>query len=291
MRLSRRAFIKLGILAAAGLAVGKGFVNSRDPELVRVDIGLKRLPPSFDGLKVAQITDIHSGRLVPTKLIRAGVDLVQSATPDLIVLTGDFITGASLFAWGRLGGFKPRLFKECLQELAGLSAPFGVYAVLGNHDFWSGPEVTAKVDRGLRDIGVKVLRNEMVTLVKSGQKLHISGIDDYWERSCKPSRALRDAPISACKVLLSHNPDVNQDLEALDNQVDLVISGHTHGGQVVLPLIGAPFLPSPFGQKYRSGLVRDGERQTYISRGLGVFFVPIRINCPSEITLLTLRRA
>lgn len=290
MRLSRRAFVRLGILTTAGLAGGKGFLNSRNPELVRVEIGLKRLPPGFDGLKVAQITDIHSGRLVPAELIRAGVDQAQSAEPDLIVLTGDFITGASLFAWGRLGGFKPRLFEECLQELARLSAPFGVYAVLGNHDFWSGPKVTAEVDQGLRDIGVKVLRNEMVTLVKGGQKLHIFGIDDYWESSCKPSKALRDAPASACKVLLSHNPDVNQDLNTLDNRVDLVISGHTHGGQVVLPLIGAPFLPSPFGQKYRSGLVRDGERQTYISRGLGVFFVPIRINCPSEITLLTLRR-
>jgi len=290
VRLSRRAFIRLGILAAAGLAGGKGFFNSRDPELVRVEIGLKRLPPSFDGLKVAQITDIHSGRLVPTELIRTGVDLAQSTEPDLIVLTGDFITGASLFAWSRLGGFKPRLFKECLQELTRLSAPFGVYAVLGNHDFWSGPKVTAKVDQGLRDIGVKVLRNELVPLVKDGQKLFISGVDDYWENSCKPHKAVQAAPLSACKILLSHNPDINKDLEILDNQVDLVISGHTHGGQVVLPLIGAPFLPSPFGQKYRSGLVRDGERQTYISRGLGVFFVPIRINCPSEITLLTLRR-
>lgn len=290
MRLSRRAFIRLGILAAAGLVGGKGFLNSRDPKLVRVEIGLKRLPPSFDGLKVAQITDIHSGRLVPTKLIRAGVDLARSVEPDLIVLTGDFITGASLFAWGRLGGFKPRLFKECLQELARLSAPFGVYAVLGNHDFWSGPEVTAEVDQGLRDIGVKVLRNDLVPLVKDGRKLFIFGVDDYWENSCKPHKAVRAAPPSACKILLSHNPDVNKDLETLDNQVDLVISGHTHGGQVVLPLIGAPFLPSPFGQKYRAGLVRDGERQTYISRGLGVFFVPIRINCPSEITLLTLRR-
>jgi predicted MPP superfamily phosphohydrolase len=116
------------------------------------------------------------------------------------------------------------------------------------------------------------------------------GVDDYWENSYSLTRALQGIPDDACRILLSHNPDVNENIESLRKRIDFIISGHTHGGQVVLPFLGAPYLPSPFGQKYRNGLVRDGERQTYVSRGLGLFFAPIRINCPPDVSLLILRR-
>ena len=126
-------------------------------------------------------------------------------------------------------------------------------------------------------------------MARQGKKIYLAGVDDYWEGSYSLPRALQRVPEDACRILLSHNPDVNEDIENQKERIDFIMSGHTHGGQFVLPFVGALYVPSPFGKKYLAGLVHDGERQTYISRGLGSFFVPIRLNCPSDVSLLTLR--
>lgn len=289
--MTRRGFlIRTGILGALALAAGKGFYNSRDLRRISLDVGVQGLPAAFEGLKVGHITDIHAGPLVPGRLIRKGVALLMAGRPDMIVLTGDFVSGATRFLWTTYGGFKPHHFDACMEALAGLKAPFGVYAVLGNHDFWSGREVADRIISGLQGIGVRVLRNEAVPLKRKDQELYVIGVDDYWESSYNLTRALKGIPESACRILLSHNPDVNEDIERSRKPVDLIIAGHTHGGQIVVPFLGAPYLPSPFGQRYRAGLVRDGSRKTYVSRGLGLFFVPIRLNCPPDVTLLTLHR-
>lgn len=144
-RLTRRGFIRLSILATLTFAGGKGFLNSRDLEVVEQSVLLKTLPPAFDGLKVGQITDIHAGPLVPLKLIRKGVDLIMAKRPDLIVLTGDFFSGATKILWTTYGGFKRRHYEDCMGALERLKAPLGIFAVLGNHDFWSGQEVAAKL--------------------------------------------------------------------------------------------------------------------------------------------------
>ncbi|MEE9613294.1 MAG: metallophosphoesterase [Desulfatiglandales bacterium] len=273
-----------------GLAGGKGFLNGRNLALLNVTASLKNLPPSFDGLKVGQITDIHAGPLVPQGLIKKGVDLIMANQPDLIALTGDFISGATKILWTTYGGFKSRHYDYCMEELGRLKAPLGVFGVLGNHDFWSGKEVTGKIVRSLQDIGVRVLRNEAVPIERKEEQLYLAGVDDYWEVSYNLTRALQGIPEDSCRLLLSHNPDVNEEIDSLRKRIDLIISGHTHGGQIVLPFLGAPYLPSPFGQKYRAGLIRDGERKTYVSRGLGLFFAPVRLNCPPDVTLLTLHR-
>ncbi|MFH1090112.1 MAG: metallophosphoesterase [Pseudomonadota bacterium] len=290
MRLTRRQIIQLGFLGCLGLVGGLGFWGSRSLRLVRTSIWLDRLPEAFDGLKIGLITDIHSGSLVPQSLIRGGVDLIKAQQPDLIFLTGDFITGASLFAWGRMGEFKPKYLETCLEELSRLSAPLGQFAVLGNHDFWSGPEAVRAVHAGLTGLGVQVLRNEALRLTRKGQGLTLAGVDDYWNNTCDIDRCLKDQPQDVCTILLSHNPDINRDVSSVDQRVDLIVSGHTHGGQVVLPFIGSPFMPSYFGQKYRVGLVQDPGRQTFVSRGLGVFMVPLRLNCPPEVNLITLKK-
>jgi predicted MPP superfamily phosphohydrolase len=288
--ITRRNFIRISILGLLALIGAKGFINSRNLRLVRLKVGLKRLPHTFDGLKVGQISDIHAGPLVPQKFIREGVDIIMANQPDLIVLTGDFVSGATKFLWTSYGGFKKRHYNYCMEELGRLKASLGVFAVLGNHDFWSGQEVALKIARGLEGIGVQVLRNKAIPIEREGQYLYIVGVDDYWESSYSLTWALKDIPENACRILLSHNPDVNENIEALGEHIDFIIAGHTHGGQVVLPFLGALYIPSPFGQKYLAGLVRDKERQTYISRGLGLFFVPIRINCPADVTLLILGR-
>ena len=291
MKLTRRGFLRLALLGAVGITGGIGYRSSRKPELVQRKVQLNRLPESFHGLKIGQITDIHAGPLVPPDLIKLGVDMVMSENPDLVVLTGDMISGATRILWTSYGGVRPRDFDACLKELSRLTPPLGVYAVLGNHDFWSGPEQTKRLVKGLDTIGVRLLRNQNEEIQRNGESLFLSGVDDYWASSYNLGKSLRGIPESACVVLLSHNPDVNEDVTAVEHQVDFIISGHTHGGQVVLPVIGAPYLPSPFGQKYRAGLVRDGKRQTYVSRGLGVFFAPVRLNCPPEVTILNLQRA
>jgi predicted MPP superfamily phosphohydrolase len=290
LHLTRRAFIRLCLLGAMTLIGGRGFINSRRLELIQLRVRLKRLPWAFDGLKAGQITDLHAGPLVPSGLIREGVDLIMAERPDVIVLTGDFVSGATKILWTTYGGFKERHYTYCMEELGRLKAPLGVFAVFGNHDFWSGPEVTAKVARGLEGIGVRVLRNEAVALETKSQQLYLVGVDDYWESSYSLNEALKGIPEHTCRILLSHNPDVNENIASLKKSIDFVISGHTHGGQIVLPFIGAPYLPSPFGQKYRAGLVRDGARQTYVSRGLGLFFVSFRLNCPPDVSVITLNR-
>ena len=288
LHVSRRTFFRLSLLGLVGGVGSWGWVGGRAVELEQVTVALKRLPPVFDGLRVAQLTDFHSGALVPATLLRRGIGLIKEAKPDLILLTGDFVTGATLFGGGRLGHFKPGYLNALLSELEGLDAPLGVFAVLGNHDFWSGKEATAAIIAGLNQIGVRVLRNEYVRLERKGAGLILAGVDDYWEPSCKLAATVRDMPDEVC-LLLSHNPDINEDVDASGIRIDLILAGHTHGGQIVLPLVGAPYLPSASGQKYRAGLVRDGDRLTYISRGLGLFFVPLRLNCPPEVTILTLR--
>jgi predicted MPP superfamily phosphohydrolase len=290
MRLTRRGFIRLCLLGAISLFGVKGFINARNLKRLNIHVDLKNLPSAFEGMKVGQITDIHAGPLVPRELIREGVDLIMSVHPDLIVLTGDFISGATKILWTTFGGFNQKHLDFCMEELSRLRAPMGIFAVLGNHDFWSGSEVAGRIGHGLENIGVKVLRNESVPLKKGGQALFIAGVDDYWEGSYSLSRALENVPEDACRILLSHNPDVNEDIDNSREPIDLIIAGHTHGGQVVVPFLGAPYLPSPFGQKYRSGLVRDGKRQTFISNGLGLFFIPVRFNCPPDVSLLILRR-
>lgn len=288
--ITRRNFIRMCILGFLSLFGIKGFINARNLKFVNLKVGLKYLPDAFDGIKVGQITDIHAGPLVPRELIREGVDIIMGNQPDLIVLSGDFVSGATKFLWTSYGGFKQRHYNYCMEELSRLKAPLGIYAVLGNHDFWSGQEVALKIAQGLKGIGAQVLRNEAIMIERKGQSLYIIGVDDYWENSYSLLKAINNVPQDACRILLSHNPDVNENIEGSRERIDLIISGHTHGGQIVIPFIGALYIPSPFGQKYLAGLVRDQERQTYISRGLGLFFVPIRINCPPEVNLLTLVR-
>ena len=159
----------------------------------------------------------------------------------------------------------------------------------GNHDFWSGPESVKAICGTLSEqIGVIWLRNRNVELKKGGASFHLLGVDDYWEASCSLTAACKGVDANSIKILLSHNPDINDDISGLKERIDLVLSGHTHGGQIVVPFVGQPVLPSKFGQKYREGLVRDGDRQTYISRGVGCLLAPIRLNCMPEATVLTL---
>lgn len=271
--------------------LGKGFYNTTggQVELVRVPVKIKNLPAPLQGLKIGLLTDLHSSFIVSSDLIKSGGQLIMSENPDLVVMTGDFISGSTKFLSGSIGKFKNEYLTRCADALSHLKAPLGVYGVLGNHDFWSGPESVRAICGTLtKQIGVVWLRNRNVEIKKGGASFYLLGVDDYWEASCSLTAACKGLDADTIKILLSHNPDINDDISLLHERIDLVLSGHTHGGQIVVPFLGQPVMPSKFGQKYREGLVRDGDRQTYTSRGVGSLLAPIRLNCLPEATVLTL---
>lgn len=288
--LSRRFFLKagLGIIGVTALGVGKGYANTLKSriEVEHVPIQLKRLPEAFRGFKIAQLSDLHSSPLVDKEHLDHAVDLALAEEPDLIVLTGDFIGHNLRPASNYIHEFDVQYLDNLVAALGRAKAPFGTFAVLGNHDFWSGPEVTKRIHQDFeKRAGIRVLRNQRVTLTKQDESIQLLGIDDYWH-SWDLSKTMRKVPRQSVKILLSHNPDINRQLKP-SHKIDLVLSGHTHGGQISFPFIGPPFSPTR-NLKYLKGLVQDGDRQTYITRGVGHLVVPIRFNCPPEVTLITL---
>ena len=288
--MSRRFFLKagLGAIGVTAMGVGKGYSNTLRSQIQveRVPVHLKGLPKSFRGFKIALLSDLHSSPLVDQKHLDHAVDLALSEKPDLIALTGDFIGHTLRTHRQEIHEFDTQYLDNLVVALGRATAPFGTYAVLGNHDFWSGPEVTKRLHQDFeKRAGVRVLRNQSVVLTKGKQSIQLLGIDDYWH-TWDLSQAMRKVPRESVKILLSHNPDINRQIKP-SHKIDLVLSGHTHGGQISLPFIGPPFSPTR-DARYIRGLVRDGDRQTYITRGVGHLVMPIRFNCPPEVTVITL---
>lgn len=289
--LKRRDFLKYSLRGIVVAGVGKGFYNttSHQVELVKTAITIKNLPAALQGLKIGLLTDLHSSFIVSRETIATAGRLIMAEQPDLIVLTGDYTSGSTKFLSGAVGTFDPAYLTRCADALSPLRAPLGIYGVLGNHDFWSGPAAVKTICETLTArLGVVWLRNRSIELTKAGSSFHLLGVDDFWEGSCSLTSACKGVKPEAIKILLSHNPDINDEIELMKERIDLVLAGHTHGGQVVVPWLGQPVIPSKFGQKYRAGLIRDGERQTYVSRGVGCLLAPLRLNCPPEATVLTL---
>jgi hypothetical protein len=287
---SRRGFFKYGLRGFLAAGLGKGFYNttSSGMALEEVTITLAGLPAPFRGLRIGQISDTHASMIGNNALFGEAARLVMSKKPDLIALTGDYVSGSTKFLSGAIGHFHREYLDQLVDALSIIKAPMGVFGALGNHDFWSGPEaVNAIVSEFEGKLGVTWLRNEWRRIEREGAHINLMGVDDYWQTSCSIARAYRGLDKDSVNILLSHNPDINDDVIP-QMRVDLILSGHTHGGQVVLPLIGCPVVPSKFGQKYLSGLVRDGARQTYVTRGVGHLMAPVRFNCPPEVTIITL---
>ena len=273
----RRSFLRnaLGLGAAAvavpTLVAGYGFAEATRLHIDRQTIAVPRLPAAFRGLTVAFVTDIHHGPFVSEADVAAVVRTTLALAPDLIVLGGDY----SL----RDGKY----IAPCFELLGALSAPLGVYGVLGNHDYLHG---LAETRAAMARAGVVELTNRGVPVTLGGATLHLAGVDDLWHGAPDVAAALRGVPASAACLLLSHNPDVAETLR--DRRVGLVLAGHTHGGQIVLPGYGAPLVPSRYGQKYAHGLVEAPETQVYVSAGTGMTVLPVRVGCRPEITRITL---
>ncbi len=272
---SRRRFLGLGLGSVVALAAGYTVGVERYLfQVNRYEIPLSRLPRAFDGFTIAQIADLHYGFLMPMTVVRHVLSLVGGIGADMVVGTGDYVHERS----------STRQIDTVWPELARLQAPFGVWSVLGNHDHWAD---TTRSLEWLAETGQGV-RHRSVPIEKGGTRIWIGGSGDFYEDALGIDEAFRETAPEECKVLLSHNPD------AVDTprttEIDLVISGHTHGGQVVVPFLGAPVLPVR-NKRYSSGLVKTPRTRVFISRGIGWALLPVRLNCPPEIAVLQLRCA
>lgn len=272
----------LTFAAAAFAALGAwSLIEPRRCRITRIDIPLLRLPADFEGFTIALLADTHHGPCMPLRYLRRVVAMTNALGPDVVALGGDYVHRRRRW-W--LGSGGKRFIRPGIEVLCGLRARCGRFAVLGNHDIRVG---RAETSRALADANITELTNSGVWLTRGRARLRLCGVDDL--RFGRPDllAALADSTESDAVVLISHNPDLAEKMR--DPRVSLILSGHTHGGQVVLPLFGAPFVPSRYGQKYCSGLVQGPVAPVFVTRGVGVIAPPVRFGCRPEVALITLR--
>jgi len=239
--------------------------------LERVEIRLKRLPKQLDGFRIVHLSDTHHSPFTSLDHISRTVKVANRLKPDLFVLTGDYVS------------HEREYIAPVAAELARLDAPFGVHACLGNHDHWTDAELLTHLFRGE---GINVLVNQGFRFEARGASFWLAGVDDHMVGKTDVPAALRGSFPDEMKLLLAHNPIIFR--EAARWGVDLTLSGHTHGGQIKLRDEDKRILPR---RKLTSGLHRRGDSQVYITRGIGTVVVPMRYQCPPEISLLELRVA
>jgi predicted MPP superfamily phosphohydrolase len=286
LRLTRRRFLKATLGGAAGLALYAGELERHFIQISRQEVHVPGLPSAFDGMRIVQLSDIHLDEYTEPFFLRDAIDHINRLNPDAVFLTGDYVT------WG----ISTRKYAEgAAWHCAGLLAELKCsarYAILGNHDVMVNSPLVVSA---LKDNGMTVLVNSYVPIERGNSRFWLAGLDDPIFGDPDPDLAIpvsiRNRPDEPV-VLMCHAPDYADDLLAYPagKSVALMLSGHTHGGQVRLPFVGAMQLP-PMGKKYVEGWFRLGGMQLYVNRGLGSVGVPFRFDCPPEITLHTLRSA
>ena len=233
--------------------------------------------PALAGLKIAVISDLHGGApFIDTAKIDSVVAMTNAARPDLILLAGDYA--------GHVWGSHPLPVETIAQHLKPLSAPLGVYAVLGNHDHIV--EGALRVRRALEQNGIVVLANDHVPLRTPKGALTLVGIDDADSFHADPAQAVAGLPENKPVLCLTHSPDIFPYIPAI---CALTVAGHTHGGQVLLPLVGRLIVPSAYGQRYAIGTIREQGRVFFVSSGIGTSVIAVRFGVPPEISFLTLQ--
>lgn len=274
--MSRRRFLTCAAgLGGLGLAAGYPIFIERYIILTNTyRIAVPELPEAFNGFRIVHLTDLHYGPLVPLSLIRHVVNRANQIPRDITVCTGDYVHERN--ATDQIDTVWP--------ELARLEAPMGVFSILGNHDHWAD---TNRSDYWLKQTG-QDLRHKTACIERNGQRLWLAGTGDLWEDK-KPLDPLLEAiPDTDCRIVLAHNPDTAD--TAFLKRVDLMLCGHTHGGQVSIPFLGTPMLPVK-NKNYNSGLKTSARGvRIFISRGIGWAILPVRFNCMPEIAVLELFR-
>ena len=248
---------------------------------MRKEIALRRWPSRLDGFTVALLSDFHYDPYFSIHPLRSAIHMVNSLRPALIVLTGDFVSAP--FVGKPTSGAAAA--EPCAQLLRQMQAPYGLWAVLGNHDAYTDPD---RVTIALRDEGIQVLVNQSLPIESNGARFWLAGVDDVLDGTADLDATLHAVPVDEATVLLAHEPDYAD--YAARYAVDLQLSGHSHGGQVRVPFVRPFYLPE-LARKYIWGSYEIGGLTLYTNPGLGTVGLPVRWNCPPEITLLTLRRS
>ena len=257
----------------------------------RIILPVAGLPASLERLLIAHVTDVHHGPWLPIGYIADIMRQVNAVRPDLVLLTGDHVINS------------PRYIEPVVRAFGMLRPGIATLAVLGNHDWWEGER---RMRSAFDAAGIPLLDNRRALVTpdrrltldqsvgRGATGLAVAGVGDYWEDRVDAAAALGGLPASMPRIVMSHNPDVAEDrgFLAAGERVDLMVSGHTHGGQVCLPRFGgAPVVPSLHGQKYLSGWVEGPAFPVYINNGIGTSGLPLRIGAPAEVTLFELVRA
>lgn len=305
-RLSRRAFLRNILLGGATLA-GGGFAldlcahaSSDALTLEQVRVPIAGLPPLFNGYRIGFLSDIHLGIWLPSDWVTRALELLRAARIDLLALGGDYLFVTDSPIWRGLGMVRneqfadgsPRLvsqkiFQELSTLLDGFSAPDGGVAVAGNHDHWNS--TAGLLTCFERCAGIELLRNRERVVQRENQRLRIFGVDDFLTGLPTLPPAWEHRPEQEVRVILSHNPDYISALQRLypERSFDLALCGHTHGGQIRFPVVGA-VLSQVRDRRFLTGLVQIPQGAVYTTRGLGMVGLPLRIQCPPEVTVVTL---
>ncbi len=280
--INRRKFIRLSATAGvAALVADTALLEPNRPRIVRQQIALRRWPVRLDGFTIALLSDFHYDPYFSVHPLDAAIGMVNRLRPDLIALTGDFV---SVPVFGDTAEAASAA-DPCAQRLRQMRAAHGLWGVMGNHDAFTDPD---RVTSSLRSAGIQVLSNQSVAIERDGARFWLSGVDDVLGGSADLNATLHDLPANEAVILLAHEPDYADVVTR--HPVDLQLSGHSHGGQVRIPFVRPLYLPD-LARKYIWGLYQIGGLTLYTNPGLGTVRVPVRMNCPPEITLLTLRRS
>lgn len=277
-----RQFLKIAMPAVWAIEPAFARLNRRflppriGPDWVEVkpiSLAMPRLAPQFHNYRLVQISDLHTDISMTSARLAWVVELINRQQPDLVAITGDFVSYEA----------GPYL-DEMAIAFSRLTPRDGTVAVLGNHDYWT--DVTF-IRQALRQGGMIDLNNIVYTLRRGEALLHIAGVDDFWENQARLDEVLAQLPAEGAAILLAHEPDF-ADISAATGRFDLQLSGHSHGGQVIIPFIG-PLARPPYSLKYPLGCYRLGQMWLYTNRGLGESSIRVRINCRPEITVFTLK--
>jgi predicted MPP superfamily phosphohydrolase len=272
-----RAVVGLVLLLILSCLVWGVFIEPGRLIVHQETIQIDNLPKELSGLRIALVADIHSGGpFIDDHKLRTIVELTNQQNPDLILLLGDYMSPNSWHS----RRVEPEVTAAVMKNL---HAPLGVYAVLGNHDWWYNG---GKVRRAFEANGIPVLDDEVTEIKWQNGSFWLVGLADFWTRPQHVSETIAKVPQGAPIIAITHNPDV---FPGLPRSVPLLLAAHTHGGQVNLPLIGTPIVPSRFGRKYTAGHVFENGHHMFVTTGIGTSILPVRFRVPPEIVILTIK--
>jgi uncharacterized protein len=290
-----KLFVILLLAVIVGLICWSTLIEPDQLFVRNYEISVPRWPSEFDGMKVAVVSDLHVGsHFIDNAKVKRVVDEVNACHPDLILLLGDYVYTDPSERAKRYSPLQQRIASTILRdekkvdsasfiaELALLKARLGVYAVLGNHDWYFGGN---ELRKQMQSAGLHVLENSSECVEFKNKRLRIAGLADAWERIPDIRSTLAQIPADEPILLMTHNPDV---FPHVPGSVNLTLAGHTHGGQVSLPLIGPLVVPSHYHDRYAKGLIVEDGRKLFVSTGIGTSVFPIRFGVPPEISVLTL---